>query len=115
MLSYKTVTIDTSRITDKTSFQKVLSNAFGVPIWYGCNIDASTQRMFSFAGPADSLSADHAQQCGILVVQLQGMQQFNKRYFHLASEIERLCASVNADMLHAGRPPAMAVAYDWHD
>lgn len=107
MHPYRTVTIDTSQITDTESFHDVVAAAFGFIEGYGRNLDALVDCLRSLDNPSRCLGAVTVPPSGIIVLHLKGMADFIRRNSELASSLQSIFASVNSE----GRP-LFAVAYD---
>lgn len=111
MLPFKSVTIDTARISDWESFHDVFACEFGFPDFYGRNMNAWIDCMTSLDSPDDGLSSVHAPNSGVLVLHLEGMRAFSVRCPEIARAIEECAAFVNWRRIEVGEPPVLALSY----
>ena len=74
-----TVRIDTTKICDWASFHDVFSETFGFPDFYGRNMDAWIDCVTDLDDPAAGMSKIHAPEGGVLVLQLDGVDDFAER------------------------------------
>lgn len=111
MLSYQIVTIDTSEISDWSSFHDVFARELGFPDFYGRSMDAWIVCMTSLDSPGDELTRVHAPESGVLVLNLKGMRDFSKRCAELSCAIEECSAFVNWRRIEVGEPPVLMLSY----
>ncbi len=111
MLPFHSVKVDTSGISDWSSFHDVFAEAFGFPDFYGRNLDAWIDCMTSLDSPQDGLSSIHAPESGVLVLELEGMSELSKRCPEISRAIEECSAFVNWRRIEAGGAPVLALSY----
>jgi hypothetical protein len=111
MLPYQSVTIDTTEISDWSSFHDVFARELGFPDFYGRNMNAWIDCMTSLDSPDDGLTKVHAPESGVLVLNLEGMREFSKRCPELSCAIEECSAFVNWRRIEVGEPPVLVLSY----
>jgi len=107
-----TVRIDARRIIDKESFHDVFAEALGFPKSYGRNLDAWIDCMSDLANPAAGMTKVHAPTGGVVLIQLDRVDEFASRCPDLFRTFLDAAAFVNLRQVQAGRPPVLAVAYE---
>ena len=105
------VRIDTTRIRDWASFHDVFTEAFGFPGFYGRNMDAWIDCMTSLADPDDGMTTVHAPKGGVVVLQLDGVDDFALRCPEQYRAVVECSAFVNWRCLDVGDPAVIALSY----
>ncbi len=105
------ITIDTSTITDWSSFHDVFAAAFGFPDFYGRNMDAWIDCMTSLDAPGDGMSSVHAEPGGVLVLDLGELGDFPQRCPDIYAAIVECAAFVNHRKLDVGEPAVLALSF----
>ena len=105
------VRIDTTTISDWTSFHDVFSEAFGFPDFYGRNLDAWIDCMTSLDDPAAGMSRIHGSDGEVVTLQLDGIDSFAERCPEQYRAVVDCCAFVNWRRIEVGEPPAIALSY----
>ena len=111
VLSFTSITIDTSKIVDWESFHDVFASQLGFTEFYGRNMNAWIDCMTSIDSPDDGLTDIHAPESGAFVIQLSQMDDLRSRCPEIASAIEECTAFVNYRRIEGGEPPVLMLAY----
>ena len=107
-----TVRIDSRKIHDAKTFHDVFAAAFGFPAFYGRNMSAWVDCMSDLGNPATGMTNVHATPSGVVLLQLDHVDEFVRRCPDLFTSLQDAVAFVNWRQVHAGRPPVLAVAYE---
>ena len=107
-----TVRIDAGRIVDQKSFHDVFAESFGFPPFYGRNMSAWIDCMSDLADPTTGMTKLHAPAGGVIVIQLDGVDEFASRCPGLFGNFQDAAAFVNLRQVQAGRPPVLSLAYE---
>lgn len=105
------VKIDLDRISDWQTFHDVFAEALGFPDFYGRNMNAWIDCMYSIDEPADGLTSVHAPPGGFLVLQLESVADFAARCPELYDAIVECTAFVNYGRIKAGEEPVLALSF----
>ena len=105
------VRIDTTKIRDWASFHDVFAEAFGFPDFYGRNMDAWVDCLTSLDAPADAMTTVHAPRGGVVVLQLDGVDEFAVRCPEQSRAIVECSAFVNWRRLDVGESAVIALSY----
>ena len=105
------VRVDTTQIRDWASFHDVFAEAFGFPGFYGRNMDAWIDCMTSLDEPADAMTTVHAPKGGVVVLQLDAVDDLAKRCPEQYRDILECSAVVTWRRLEAGEPAVLALSY----
>ena len=105
------VRLDTTKIHDWASFHDAFAEAFGFPGFYGRNMDAWVDCMTSLDDPADAMTTVHAPKGGVVVLQLDGADDFVERCPKQYQAIVECSAFVNWRRLERGEPAVIALSY----
>jgi hypothetical protein len=105
------VRIDTTRIRDWASFHDVFAEAFGFAGFYGRNMNAWIDCMTSLGDPADAMTTVHAPKGGVVVLQLDAVDDFTRRCPEQYQAIVECSAFVNWRRLEVGEPAVLALSY----
>ena len=105
------VRLDTRRISDWTTFHDVFAEAFGFPDFYGHNMNAWIDCMTSLDEPADGMTSVHAPPGGVLVLQLDFVDDFSARCPEIFDAIVEDAAFVNWRRTETGQEPVLAISF----
>ncbi len=105
------VRVDTRRITDWPSFHTVFSAAMGFPSFYGRNMNAWIDCVTSLDKPADGMTSVHAPPGGVLVVQLDHVDEFAARCPEQYTALLEDAAFVNWRRIEIGEEAVLALAF----
>ena len=105
------VRIDTRRIHDWGSFHTVFADLLGFPGCYGRNMNAWIDCLTSLGEPADGMTSVHAPPGGVLVLQLDHVDDFAKRCPKLYEAIVECAAFVNWRRIEVGEEPVVALSF----
>jgi hypothetical protein len=111
MSQMKLVAIDTRRITDWASFHDVFAELFGFPNYYGRNMNAWVDCMTYLNDPEVSDTAVKADPGEIVVLQLDGVDDFRKRCPELYDAIVESSAFVNWRQIEVGEGAVLALSF----
>jgi hypothetical protein len=107
-----TVRIDARKIHDAKTFHDVFAEAFGFPAFYGRNINAWIDCMSDLGNPSAEMTKVHAKPGGVVLLQLDHVDQFVRDCPDLFASLHDAVAFVNWRQVHAGRAPVLAIAYE---
>lgn len=99
------VKIDTRRITDWATFHDLFAETFGFPNYYGRNMDAWIDCM------DDGLSSIHAPAGGVLVLELEHVDEFAARCPEQYAAVIECSAFVNWRRTEVGDPAVLALSF----
>jgi hypothetical protein len=105
------VRIDTRRITDWDSFHSVFAELLGFPDFYGRNMNAWIDCLTSIDEPGDRMTSVHAPPNGVLVLQLEHVDDFATRCPEHYSAIIECAGFVNWRRIEVGEEPVLALSY----
>jgi hypothetical protein len=110
-VAHTLVSIDCRRITDWDSFFDVFSEALGFPGFFGRNMNAWIDCLSSADAPDDGLTGIHAPPGGILVLQLEHMNDFATRCPEIQTALVECSAFVNWRRIEVGDSPVLALSF----
>ena len=110
MTNHVLVRIDTTRIRDWDTFHDMFAEAFGFPDFYGRNMDAWIDCMTRLDDPAP-MSRVHVPEGGVVVVQLDGINEFAVRCPEQYQDIVECSAFVNWRRLERGYTAVLALSF----
>jgi len=105
------VKIDTRQIRDWPTFHDVFTAAMGFPPFYGRNMNAWIDCMTSLDTPADAMTSIHAPPGGVLVLQLEHIDDFAARCPDLYAALIQDAAFVNWRRIDIGQEPVLALSF----
>jgi hypothetical protein len=105
------VKLDTRRITNWKTFHDVFSGVFGFPEFYGRNMDAWIDCMSSLDSPSDGMTSVHAPPGGVLVLQLEHVDDFARRCPKQYQALVECAAFVNWRRIEMGEPAVIALSF----
>jgi RNAse (barnase) inhibitor barstar len=105
------VKLDAGRITDWDSFHDVFAEAFGFPAFYGRNMDAWIDCMTSLDDPSAELSRVHAPPGGVVVLELQHVDNLIERYPEQYGTLIECAAFVNWRRIELGQQAVLALSF----
>ena len=105
------VRLDTRRIRDRESFHDVFAEAMGFPDFYGRNMDAWIDGFTHVDEPDSGLTSVHAPPGGVLVLQLDHMDDLAERCPDLYDAIIECSAFVNYRRIEGGREPVLVLSF----
>jgi hypothetical protein len=105
------VRLDTQRITDEDTFHQVFAEAFGFPGFYGRNMNAWIDCMSYLDDPEAGMSTVHAPPNEVVVLQLDGVDDFSRRCPEFYEAIIECAAFVNWRKIEMGEPAVLALAF----
>lgn len=108
------VKLDTGRITNWDTFHDVFAELFGFPKFYGRNMAAWIDCMSDLASPLWDMTTVKAPPGGVLVLQLEGVDDFVRRCPEQYEAIVECAAFVNWRNLEVGGRAVLALAYNKH-
>jgi Barstar (barnase inhibitor) len=106
------VKLDTRRIRDWSTFHDVFAELFGFPGFYGRNMDAWIDCMTSIDEPGDGMTTIHAPPGGVLVLQLDHVDDFSVRCPELFAFIVEGTAFVNWRRTETGEEPVLTLSFN---
>jgi len=105
------VKLDTQRITDWDTFHEVFAAAFGFPDFYGRNMDAWIDCMTSLDEPTDGMTRVHAPPGGVVVLELEQVDDFIRRCPEQYEAIIDCSGFVNWRKIEVGEPAVLALSF----
>jgi hypothetical protein len=105
------VKLDTRRIMDWPTFHDVFAEIFGFPEFYGCNMNAWIDCLTHIDEPGDAMTSIHAPAGGVLILQLDYVDDFAARCPELYATIIEGTAFVNWRRTETGREPVLSVSF----
>lgn len=106
------VRLDTREITD---FHEVFKKGFGFPDFYGRNSDAWIDCMTSLDAPEDGVSTVHTPPGGVLVLQLEYVDDFIRRCPDQFAAILDWSAFVNVRRFEMNEHAVPVISFHAHD
>ena len=104
------VHISGRKLVDRNDFHGVFAEAFGFPDFYGRNINAWHDCMFSLETPTDRMSTEHAPRAGTLAIQLDEYSRLKARRPDFIELVHDAAAFVNWAKLQEGEQAVLTVA-----
>ena len=105
------VRIDTRRITDWRTFHDVFAQALGFPDFYGGNMNAWIDCLTYVDEPGDEMTSVHAPPGGMLVLQLDNVDDFSARAPELYAAIIECAAFVNWRRIEMGKEAVLSLSF----
>lgn len=105
------VNLDTRRITDWDTFHDVFAEVFGFPGFYGRNLDAWIDCMTWLDDPSAEMTSVHAPPGGVVVLQLDHMDEFIRRCPEQYAAIIECVAFVNWRKIEIGEQAVLALSF----
>jgi hypothetical protein len=105
------VRIDCDRITDWESFHAVFAETFGLPAFYGRNMNAWVDCMSYLDDPASGMTSVFAPPGGIVTLQLDRVNEFVDRCPEQYAALVECTAFVNWRRSSQGESAVLALAY----
>ena len=105
------VKLDTRRISDWTTFHDVFAEVFGFPDSYRHNMNAWIDCMTSLDEPADGMTSVHASLGGVLLLQLDFVDDFSARCPEIFNAIVEGAAYVNWRRTETGQEPVLVISF----
>ena len=103
--------VDTRRITDWCSFHEVFAEVFGFPDFYGRNMNAWIDCMSSLDDASAEMTKVHAPPGGVVVLELEHVDNFVKRCREQYEAIVECAAFVNWRKIEAGESAVLALSF----
>ncbi len=105
------VKLDTRRIRDWETFHDVFAELFGFPDFYGRNMDAWIDCMTSLDDPGGGMSTVHAPAGGVVILQLEHVNDFARRCPEQYAATIECAAFVNWRKNEVGEPAVLALSF----
>jgi hypothetical protein len=105
------VTLDTRQMTDWESFHSVFADAFGFPDFYGRNMDAWIDCMTYLDDPGARMTSVHSPPGGVLVLQLDYVDDFAARCPEQYNAVIECAAFVNWRRIELGEEAVLALSF----
>jgi RNAse (barnase) inhibitor barstar len=105
------VKLDTRGITDWASFHDIFAKTVGFPRFYGRNMDAWIDCMTSLDDPSAEMTKVHAPPGGIVVLEIEHVDDFVSRCPEQYEAIIECAAFVNWRKIEAGESAVLALSY----
>jgi hypothetical protein len=105
------VKLDTHRITDWESFHQVFAEVLGFPAFYGRNLNAWIDCMTYLDEPNAGMTTVHAPPGGVLVLELEHVDELAARCPDLYAAIVECAAFVNWRRIEAGASAVLALSF----
>ena len=110
----KIVAVPVDQITDWPTFHKVFRHVFGFPAFYGGNMDAWNDCMTSLDTPENAMSTVTVPRGGLVVLAIDGANDFKKRCPEQYDALIECSAFVNYRRMEIGEPPVIALRLSGH-
>ncbi|QND52668.1 barnase inhibitor [Phyllobacterium sp. 628] len=110
-MQYETIRIDCSNIFDEKSFHSVFAATFGLPGFYGANMDAWIDCMTSLDEPDDGMTKITVEKGGMVVLQLDAIDQMREHCRRAYDDLLECAAFVNWRRMEAGLKPVLCLAF----
>jgi RNAse (barnase) inhibitor barstar len=105
------VKLDTRRSTDWATFHDVFAEVFGFPAFYGRNMDTWIDCMTWLEDPSAEMTKVHAPAGGVVVLQLEHVDDFARRCPEQFGAIIDCAAFVNWRKIETGEPAVLALLF----
>ena len=105
------IKIDTRRITDWGTFHEAFAAALGFPDFYGRNMNAWIDCMSYVDEPGAGMSSVDVKPGEILVLQLEGVNEFATRCREQYDAVVECVAFVNWRRIEQGQKAVLALSY----
>ncbi len=110
----KIVVIPVDQIYDWPTFHDIFQQVFGFPDFYGRNLDAWNDCMTSLDSPEDGLSSVTVPRGGMVVLAIDGADDFKKRCPEQYDALIESSAFVNYRRMELGQLPVIALRLSGH-
>jgi RNAse (barnase) inhibitor barstar len=104
--------VDANLITDWQTLHSVFAEKFGLPGFYGRDMDAWVDCLSYLDVPGAEMSSIHAQSGQTLSLVIDSAQSFKRRCPEQFEALVECAAFVNWRIVVAGRPPLLALAFN---
>ncbi len=111
MVDTTLVTIPAHEIVDWESFHTVFSAALGFPEFYGRNLDAWVDCMFSVDDPDSGMTRPSISPGSMMVLVIAEVNSFRERCSEQYEALVECVAFVNQERVVKGQPPVLALAF----
>jgi Barstar (barnase inhibitor) len=108
---FKLVSIDTRRIQDWETFHDVFAEIMGFPSFYGRNMNAWIDCMTYLDEPDDGMTSVHTPEGGVLVLQLEHLDDFATRCPSQYAAVINCAAFVNWRRIESGGGPVLVLSF----
>jgi RNAse (barnase) inhibitor barstar len=105
------IKLDTQRIADWVTFHDVFTEILGFPGFYGRNMNAWIDCMTCLDDPSAGMTAIHAPVGGIVVLQLEDVDDFARRCPKQYEAIVQCAAFVNWRRIDKGDQAVLALSF----
>jgi hypothetical protein len=105
------VKLDTRRITDWDTFHDSFAEVFGFPSFYGRNMNAWIDCMTDLDAPSTGMTTVHAPSGGVVVLELEHVDDFSRRCPEQYAAILECSAFVNWRRIEKGEPAVLALSF----
>ena len=110
----KVVTVPVDQINDWPTFHEVFQRVLGFPEFYGCNMNAWNDCMTSLDTPEDGMSTVTLPRGGLVVLAIDGADDFKKRCPEQYDALIEGSAFVDYRRMEIGEPPVIALRLSGH-
>ena len=107
----KLIKLDTRLIIDWDTFHSVFAEVFGFPDFYGRNMNAWIDCMTSLDDPSAEMSSVHTPPGGVVVLELEHVDDFVGRCPVQYDAIIECAAFVNYRKIEGGWPAVLALSF----
>lgn len=108
------VKLDMRRIIDWATFHDVFADVFGLPGFYGHNMDAWIDCMSWLDDPSAEMTTVHAPAGEVVVLQLEHVDDFAQGCPEQFKAIIECAAFVNWRKIETGEPAVLALSFHKH-
>jgi hypothetical protein len=105
------VKLDTRHIRDWSTFHDVFAEVFGFPSFYGRNLDAWIDCMTWLDDPSAEMTQVHAPPGGVVVLELEHVDDFACRCPEQYNAVIECVAFVNWWKIETGEPAVLALSF----
>lgn len=105
------VKIDTRRIRDWQTFHDLFAEVFGFPEFYGRNMNAWIDCMTWLDDPTAEMTTVHAESGGVVVLNLEHVNEFASRCPEQYAAIIECAAFVNYRKIEIGEAAVLALSF----
>lgn len=105
------VKLDMRRVIDWETFHDVFAERFGFPDFYGRNMSAWIDCLTSLDQPSHGMTVIHAPPGGVVVLELEHVDDFARRCPEQYEAIIECAAFVNWRKIEVGEPPVLALSF----
>jgi len=107
----KRIRIDCDKIQDWDSFHDIFAEKFGFPDFYGRNLDAWIDCMSYLDVPNSGMAKITCDKGEYILLELENIQNFQKKYPDLYKAIIECSAFVNWRSVEADQPPLLMLSF----